>query len=167
LPILSWCMTYHRNVNMSSSLVASSGIGNYSPFRSTCVHPVFKWDSQFFVFSFQCSIVSPIVTFFWFIVLSVLLWITASDCPICIFKLFVYEYVNIAKWVHPRFLSGVSVTRSLVLCLFCRSLFVLLYFFFWPLCCLFFFDIQILIAPLVSSNSSYWGGFKQQSLTHV
>ena len=33
------------------------------------------------------------------------------------------------------------------------SLFVLLYFFFWPLCCL-FFDIHILIAPLVSSNSS-------------
>ena len=28
-------------------------------------------------------------------------------------------------------------------------------FFFWPLCCLFFFDIQILITPLVSSNSSY------------
>jgi hypothetical protein len=37
----------------------------------------------------------------------------------------------------------------------CRSLFVLLYFFFWPLCWLFFFDIRILIAPLVSSNSSY------------
>ena len=28
------------------------------------------------------------------------------------------------------------------MCMFCRSLFVLLYFFFWPLCCLFFFDIQ-------------------------
>ena len=41
------------------------------------------------------------------------------------------------------------------LCMFCRSLFVLLYFFFWPLCCLFFFDIQILITPLVSSNFSY------------
>jgi hypothetical protein len=26
---------------------------------------------------------------------------------------------------------------------------------FWPLCCLFFFDIRILIAPVVSSNSSY------------
>ena len=26
---------------------------------------------------------------------------------------------------------------------------------FWPLCFLFFFDIRILIAPLVSSNSSY------------
>ena len=39
--------------------------------------------------------------------------------------------------------------------MFCRSLFVLLYFFFWPLCCLFFFDIRIMIAPLVSSNSSF------------
>jgi hypothetical protein len=39
------------------------------------------------------------------------------------------------------------------LCLFCRSLFVLLYFFFWPLYCL-FFDIWILITILVSSNSS-------------
>jgi len=39
--------------------------------------------------------------------------------------------------------------------MFCRSLFVLLYFFFWSLCCLFFFDIRILITPLVSSNSSY------------
>jgi len=38
--------------------------------------------------------------------------------------------------------------------MFCRSLFVLLYFFFWPLCCLYFFDVRILIAPLVSSNSS-------------
>ena len=35
--------------------------------------------------------------------------------------------------------------------MFCRSLFVLLFFF---LCCPFFFDIRILIAPLVSSNSS-------------
>ena len=40
------------------------------------------------------------------------------------------------------------------ICMFCRSLFVLLYFFFWPLCCLFFFDIRILVAHLVSSNSS-------------
>jgi len=39
--------------------------------------------------------------------------------------------------------------------MFCLSLFVLLHFFFWPLCCLFFFDIRFLIAPLVSSNSSY------------
>ena len=49
--------------------------------------------------------------------------------------------------------SGVRVNRSLVVCVSfvdrCLS------FFFWPLCCLFFFDLQIPITPLVSSNSSY------------
>ena len=35
------------------------------------------------------------------------------------------------------------------------GLFIFSYLFFWPLCCLFFFDIRILITPLVSSNSSY------------
>ena len=39
--------------------------------------------------------------------------------------------------------------------MFCRSLFVLCHFFFWPLCCVFFFDLRIMITPLVSSNSSY------------
>ena len=37
------------------------------------------------------------------------------------------------------------------MCMFCISLFVL---FRWPLCCL-FFDIWIMITPLVSSSSSY------------
>jgi hypothetical protein len=36
-----------------------------------------------------------------------------------------------------------------------QTLLVLLYFFFWPLFCLFFFDIRILITTLVSSSSSY------------
>jgi hypothetical protein len=46
--------------------------------------------------------------------------------------------------------GGVRVTRSLVLCvMFCRSLFVLLSFFLWPLCCL-YFDLRILITSLVS-----------------
>jgi hypothetical protein len=36
--------------------------------------------------------------------------------------------------------------------MFCRSLFVFLSFFIWPLCCL-SFDLPILITPLVSSNS--------------
>jgi hypothetical protein len=40
--------------------------------------------------------------------------------------------------------SGVRVARSSVSCVvFCRSLFVLLSFFFWPLCCL-YFDLRIL-----------------------
>ena len=42
------------------------------------------------------------------------------------------------------------------MCMFCRSLFVLLSFFFWPLCCL-SFDLRILITHLVSSNSSAMG----------
>jgi hypothetical protein len=51
----------------------------------------------------------------------------------------------------PSVFSGDRVTRSLVLhvCFVDRCL----SFFFWSLCCLFFFDIRILIAPLVSSNS--------------
>jgi hypothetical protein len=45
--------------------------------------------------------------------------------------------------------SGIRVTRSLVFCvMFCS-----LSFFFWPLCSL-SFHLQILITPLVSSNSS-------------
>ena len=55
----------------------------------------------------------------------------------------------------PPVFSGVRVTKSLVLCVcFVRSLFVLLYFSFWPLCCLSFVDLRIMITPLVSSNSS-------------
>ena len=36
------------------------------------------------------------------------------------------------------------------MCKLCRSLFTLLYFFIWPLCCLLFSNIQILFTPLVS-----------------
>jgi hypothetical protein len=46
-------------------------------------------------------------------------------------------------------LSGVRVTRPLDFCvMFCSSLFVLLFFIFWLLCCLFFFGIRILITSL-------------------
>ena len=45
--------------------------------------------------------------------------------------------------------DGVHVAQSLFFCvIFCRSVFVL---FFWPLCCLSFFDLRLLITPLVSS----------------
>ena len=58
----------------------------------------------------------------------------------------------------PEFIPvfiGVRVARTLVFCVvFCRSLFVLLSFFCWPLCCLSFFDLRILITPLESLNSS-------------
>jgi hypothetical protein len=53
----------------------------------------------------------------------------------------------------PPIFSGARVTRSLVFC----ACFIdrCLHFFFWPLCCLFFFDIRIVITTLGSSNSSY------------
>ena len=52
-----------------------------------------------------------------------------------------------APEVKPVF-SGVRVIRYLVLrVMFCRSLFVVLYFFVWPLCCL-SFDLRILITSL-------------------
>ena len=55
----------------------------------------------------------------------------------------------------PPVFSGISCYSIFsFMSMFCRSLFVLLYSFFWPLCCL-FFDIRILITPLVSSNSSF------------
>jgi hypothetical protein len=53
------------------------------------------------------------------------------------------------------FLMGFVLFHLYCICMFCRSLFVLLDFFFWSLWRLFFFDIRILITFLVSSNSSY------------
>jgi len=50
------------------------------------------------------------------------------------------------------------------ICMFCRSLFVLLYFFFWPWCCLFFFDIRVLITPLVFSLFLYFFLFQPSKL---
>ena len=51
--------------------------------------------------------------------------------------------------------SVVRVTRSFIFCVcFVDRCLYLLSCFFWPLCCLFFFDVRILIIPLVSSNSS-------------
>ena len=53
------------------------------------------------------------------------------------------------------FFSGVHVARSLVFwVMFCRSLYVLLSFFVWSLCCL-PFNLRLLITPLVCSNFSY------------
>jgi hypothetical protein len=54
-----------------------------------------------------------------------------------------------------RFLLGSWYSIFSFMCMFCRSLFVLLYFFFWPLCCLFFFDLRILITPSLVSSKSF------------
>jgi hypothetical protein len=64
--------------------------------------------------------------------------------------------VTLSKWwlQHdraPEFTPGFQWASSYLIfsfmCMFCRSLYVLSYFFFWPLCCLSFFDLRILITP--------------------
>ena len=64
-------------------------------------------------------------------------------------------YTSEAPEFTPVFLWGSCYWFFSFMCMICRLLFVLLSFFFWPLCCLFSFDIRILITLLVSSNSSY------------
>ena len=55
----------------------------------------------------------------------------------------------------PLVFSGIRITRSLVLCLcFVDRCLSFCTFSFGYFVCLYFFDIQILITPLVSSNSS-------------
>ena len=55
----------------------------------------------------------------------------------------------------PRFWWGSCCSIFIFLCtVFCRSLFVFQSLFFSPLCCLSFFDLRLLITPLVSSNIS-------------
>ena len=118
---------------------------------------------------FYCILCSKLFFFrVWY--LDRFLWINVPSNYICweIFRLITGFVARLTRWVtlveqklltlpehlsSPPVFSGVHVTRSLVLCV----CFVdrCLYFFFWPLCCLFFFDLRILITPLVSSNSSW------------
>ena len=52
------------------------------------------------------------------------------------------------------FMWGSCYSIFCCICMFCRSLFVILFFIIRPWCCLFFFYLRFLIAPLVSSNFS-------------
>ena len=54
---------------------------------------------------------------------------------ICSYSAVVYYIPTIRNCIWVK----IIFTRSLV----CRSLFVLLYLYFWPLCCLFIFDIRL------------------------
>ena len=59
-------------------------------------------------------------------------------------------------WVYGELLTTLYAFRSLVFCvIFCRSLFVLLFLFFWPLCCL-SFNLRFLIT-FMSSIYAYCG----------
>ena len=64
-------------------------------------------------------------------------------------------YPSRAHEFTPGFQWGSCYSTLSFMCMFCRSLFVILYFFLWPLYCLFFFDLMNLITPYVSSNSFF------------
>jgi hypothetical protein len=67
------------------------------------------------------------------------------------------EMHTFAEHMHsPRFLVGFVLLNLLFIVVFCRTLFFVLSFFLWPLIyCLSFFNLRLLITPLVSSNVSY------------
>jgi len=53
--------------------------------------------------------------------------------------------------------SGVRIAQTLVFCvLFCVSLLVILFFFFWSLYCQSIFELRLLINPYISSNFSFF-----------
>ena len=59
-----------------------------------------------------------------------------------------FYLLNLLNSGFQNWLLLVPLLRTLQLCQF------LLCFYFRPLCCLFFFDLRILITPMLSSNSS-------------
>ena len=78
-------------------------------------------------------------------------------------------YRTRAPEFSPGFQWGSCYFIFSFMCMFCRLLFVFsLLFFFRPLCCLFVFDIRILITLFVCSNSSWHrdktGGFQYYGL---
>ena len=136
-------------------------------------------DSDYPLVSFgHCVVCSSMIYRIWLrscyllaIVLSVLLWYTDSDytlgifCPFCclflyniqilITRLLSFGHCVVCSsmiyrfWVHPWYLLAIVFS---VLLWYTDSDYPLGIF--WPLCCLFFYDIQILITPLVSFGHS-------------
>ena len=81
-----------------------------------------------------------------------------GHCVVCYFRFTDSDYLPLvssnssypcrASVLNPGFLWGSWCLIVSFICMFCRSLFVLLYFFLWSLCCLLFLDLQILITSL-------------------
>ena len=70
-------------------------------------------------------------------------------------KYFKYLLIRYSDVLIDTFLWVGFVLLYLIfsfMCIFYRSLFVLLSFFFWPLCCLSFFELRILITPFSIFN---------------
>ena len=121
---------------------------NFLPFRSTWVqHLFFNWGSCCSIFSFLCSVLWIVVCGFFLlvIVLSALLWVTDSDYPFVILKLFFQYKQNILTlpinvkydlfWHRNREWKSKLVVISLFF-LFLKFVQVLFYcLFLWQLIC--------------------------------
>ena len=73
------------------------------------------------------------------------------------YKIQVSKYIcnikhNLSHTFNIKHYFPLNIKHNLVLC---RSLLVILSFFFWSLCCLSSFDLRIIITPLVSANTSH------------
>jgi predicted nucleic acid-binding Zn ribbon protein len=127
----------------------------------------------------HCVVCSSSIYGFWLplwylvaIVLSVLLWFTDSDYPFGIFwPLYCLFFFDLRLLITPLVSFDHCVVCPSSIYSFWLPLWLLLaivfsvllrftvsdypFGIFWPLCCLFFFDLRILITPLVSSSFSY------------
>ena len=76
--------------------------------------------------------------------------------------IFITDYSTVLTAISTGVQCGSCYVGFSFMCMSCRSLFVLLYFCFWPLYVLFFFDKRIQITPLVSSNSCFHLNIKER-----
>ena len=136
---------------------------------------MFSGSLSFYPFTFGHCVVCPSLIYsFWLplwylltIVLYVLLWFTASDYtfgifwPLCCISFFDWQLLitSLVSFSHCVVCPSLIYSFWLPLWyLLAIVLYVLLWFtasdypfgIFWPLCCMSFFDLQLLITPLVS-----------------
>ena len=111
-PLLSSLMNSHRVCNASNTTDATCGAATPHPPGAPGNTPGFVWGPCCSIFSFLCSVFSFVVfaclLFLFVIVLSVLLWFTASDYPFGIFKIFLKEWRITVRLYNILFFEYVS-----------------------------------------------------------
>jgi hypothetical protein len=76
--------------------------------------------------------------------------ISQTHCryPVCMYTRCKGVFIlNKRIYIFSYFVAISFYSSFSSMCMFYRSLFVLLYFFFWGMCCLLFFDLRILTTP--------------------
>ena len=146
-----------RLFNQNNTTCLASGTGTAYTSRTLEFTPGFQWGSLCSIFCFLCIIRSLFVCLSFFL----------GHCVVCLSSIsgFLYYPVGISKLFLMTIPGSISIhkieiyngchqmvrfTQLLVISVdHCLSRFL------WPLHCLLFFNLQILITPLVSSNFPY------------